>query len=362
MTHMKKGKLVGVLLAATMIFGGLTVTKPVKADSAYKFDKQYTLKSGDTETAKSPKETFYFGNSSKAKLYQVQNTKFNSYTEGTSDTKKASEVTGKGIPDTITLGNVNFDEGEATSAGTKKEVSITPPKASDYPSAGYYFYEFQEVQGNSAGVTYNTNPYYIRVAVAYNSNSKALEISNITMFNENWKKVTGIENEYSAGKLTVQKIVTGNMANSNDVFDVTVKFTPKNETKLRSTIAGSTNDASLGDVEIRGDENEKTATFKVKAETKVIFTNLPADVTYTVEETKADGYDAPAYKTNQEENLNYGTISGGSTDEVIITNNKGTTIDTGVFMNNLPYLLVLLFAAACGVGFVVSKKHGVKED
>nr|WP_288811226.1 hypothetical protein [uncultured Anaerostipes sp.] len=359
---MKKGKLVGVLLAAIMIFGGLTVTKPVKADSAYKFDKQYTLKSGDTATAKSPAETFCFGNSSKAKLYQVQNTKFNSYTEGTSDTKKASEVTGKGIPETITLGNVNFDEGEATSAGTKKKVSITPPEASAYPSAGYYFYEFQEVQGDSAGVTYNTNPYYIRVAVAYNSNSKALEISNITMFNENWEKVTGIENEYSAGKLTVQKIVTGNMANSDDVFDVTVKFTPKNETKLRSTIAGSTNDASLGDVKITGDENEKTATFKVKAETKVIFTNLPADVTYTVEETKADGYDAPAYKTNQKENVNNGTISGGSTDEVIITNNKGTTIDTGVFMNNLPYLLVLLFAAACGVGFVVSKKHGVKED
>ena len=64
---MKKGKLVGVLLAAIMIFGGLTVTKPVKADSAYKFDKQYTLKSGDTATAKSPAETFCFGNSSKAK-------------------------------------------------------------------------------------------------------------------------------------------------------------------------------------------------------------------------------------------------------------------------------------------------------
>lgn len=359
---MKKGKLVGVLLAATMIFGGLTTAKPVKADGAYKFDKQYTLKSGDAQTAKSPAETFYFGNESKAELYQVQNTKFNTYTEGTSDTKKASEVTGKGIPETITVGNVKFDEGEATNAGTKKEVSITPPEATAYPSAGYYFYKFQEVEGDSAGVTYNTNPYYIRVAVAYNSNSKALEISNITMFNEEWQKVTGIENEYSAGKLTIQKIVTGNMANSDDTFEVTVKFTPKNGKKLKSTIAGSTSDTSLGDVKITGDENEKTATFKVKAETKVLFTNIPADVTYTVEETKADGYDDPVYKTNQKENVHDGTIVGGSTDEVVITNNKGTTIDTGVFMNNLPYLLVLLFAAACGVGFVVSKKHGVKED
>ena len=360
---MKKGKLVGVLLAATMIFGGLTTAKPVKADNAYKFDKQYTLKKGDTQTAKSPEETFSFGNDSKAELYQVQNTKFNSYTEdGTSDTKKASELTGRGIPATITLGTVKFDEGEATSAGTKKEVSITPPEASAYPSAGYYFYKFQEVAGDTAGVTYNTDPYYIRVAVAYNSNSKALEISNITMFNDEWQKVTGIENEYSAGKLTIQKIVTGNMANSDDTFDVTVKFTPKSGTKLRSTITGTTSDASLGEVKITGDENEKTATFKVKAETKVIFANLPEDVTYTVEETKADGYDTPKYKTNGKENVSNGTVVGGEADEVVITNNKGTTIDTGVFMNNLPYLLVLLFAAACGVGFVVSKKHGLKED
>ena len=358
---MKKGRVLGVLLATAMAFGGVmgtAGTRSVKADSsAYKFDKQYTLKGGDSETAKSPQETFSFGNDNKAELYQVQNTKFNDYTDGKSDTKKASEVSGNGIPETITVGDVSFGEGEATTTGTKKEVSITPPDASAYPGAGYYFYKFQETQGDTAGVTYNTDPYYIRVAVSYNSSTKGLEISNVTMFNNDWQKVTEIENFYSAGKLTVQKIVTGNMANSNDTFDVTVKFTPKSGTKLRSKIVGSTNDTSLGDVKISGDEEEQTATFKVKAETKVLFTNLPEGVTYTVEETQASGYDAPVYKVNSKEGVNNGTIVAGKTDETIITNNKGTQIDTGVFMNNLPYFLVLIFAAACGVGFVVSKKR-----
>ena len=355
---MKKGRVLGVLLAAAMAFGGVTGARSVKADSSnYKFDKQYTLKGGDNETAKSPAETFSFGNNGKAELYQVQNTKFNTYTGGTSDTKKADELTGDNIPKTITVGNVSFEEGQATTTGTKKEVSITPADAASYPSAGYYFYKFQETAGDSAGVTYNTNAYYIRVAVAYNSSKKALEISNVTLFNNDWKKVTGIENHYSAGKLTVQKIVTGNMANNDDTFDVTVKFTPKEGTKLRSKIAGSTSDSSLGDVKISGNEEEQTATFKVKAETKVLFTNIPEGVTYTVEETQASGYDAPVYKVDSKEGVNNGTIVGGKTDETIITNNKGTQIDTGVFMNNLPYLLVLIFAAACGVGFVVSKKR-----
>lgn len=358
---MKKGRVLGVLLAAAMAFGGVTGatgTKAVKADgNSYKFDKQYTLEAGDSSTAKSPEETFYFGENGNAQLYQVQNTKFNSYTDGKSDTKMAKDLTGDQIPETITIGNVLFEEGGATPTGTKKEVSITPAEASAYPSAGYYFYRFQEVEGDTAGVTYNTDPYYIRVAVAYNSSTKALEISNVTMFNSEWKKVTGIENHYSAGKLTVQKIVTGNMANSDDTFDVTVTFRPKDGTKLRSKITGSTNDSSLGNVTISGNEEEQKATFKVKAETKVMFTNLPAGVTYTVEENQANGYDKPAYKINGNENVKNGTISSGKTDEAVITNNKGTQIDTGVFMNNLPYLLVLIFAAACGVGFVVSKKR-----
>lgn len=356
---MKKGRILGVLLAAAMAFGGVTGavgTRSVKADgsSNYKFDKQYLLKAGDSGTAKSPAETFLFGKNGKAELYKVQNTKF--HTLNDKEISDTSDVMEKGIPQTITIGNASFEEGQATIQGTKKEVTITSVDAAKYPSAGYYFYKFQETAGDSAGVTYNTDPYYIRVAVAYNSDTKALEINNVTMFNNEWKKVSEIDNFYSAGKLTVQKIVTGNMANSDDTFDVKVTFTPKAGTKLRSTIAGSTSDTSLGNVTITGNEDGQTAKFKVKAETEVEFTNIPEGVSYKVEETRANGYDAPAYKVNTKEG-NKGTIVGENTDKAIITNNKETLIDTGVFMNNLPYLLVLIFAAACGVGFVVSKKR-----
>ena len=187
---MKKGRILGVLLAAAMAFGGVTGavgTRSVKADgsSNYKFDKQYLLKAGDSGTAKSPAETFLFGKNGKAELYKVQNTKF--HTLNDKEISDTSDVMEKGIPQTITIGNASFEEGQATIQGTKKEVTITSVDATKYPSAGYYFYKFQETAGDSAGVTYNTDPYYIRVAVAYNSDTKALEINNVTMFNNEWK-------------------------------------------------------------------------------------------------------------------------------------------------------------------------------
>ena len=49
-----------------------------------------------------------------------------------------------------------------------------------------------------------------------------------------------------------------------------------------------------------------------------MFTNIPEGVSYEVEETQANGYDAPAYKVNTKE-VNTGTIVGGKTDEAIIT-------------------------------------------
>lgn len=41
-----------------------------------------------------------------------------------------------------------------------------------------------------------------------------------------------------------------------------------------------------------------------------MFTNIPEGVSYEVEETQANGYDAPAYKVNTKEG-NTGTIVGG---------------------------------------------------
>lgn len=376
---MNRKKILTFLLAIVMAFGSnLGNLKTVKADepqtqgTAYTFIKQYSLKAGDSTTAKNPAETFLFGiNGSseegsvgKAILRKVQKTKYNDESHQMLDVETMEKK--DEIPESIkkiSIGSVSFDEGSVKTEGIQKEVTITVPDASQYPSTGYYFYKFKEVQGDTAGVTYNDEEYFVRVAVHYNNENK-LEIANVKLFNGDASglKVTGLQNSYSAGRLMVQKIVTGNMSNRNDEFNVTVTFTAPQGKKIKLPIEAKSEENSVGDVQWEGDEQHKTATFKVKAGTKTMFTNIPEGVTYKVEEQKASGYDDPVYKTNSKENENSGTITGGIADEVIIRNNKSTQIDTGVFMTNLPYLLVLAAAVVGFILFFLNKRHHMDEE
>lgn len=376
---MNRKKILTFLLAIVMAFGSnLGNLKTVKADepqtqgTAYTFIKQYSLKAGDSTTAKNPAETFLFGiNGSseegsvgKAILRKVQKTKYNDESHQMLDVETMEKK--DEIPESIkkiSIGSVSFDEGSVKTEGIQKEVTITVPDASQYPSTGYYFYKFKEVQGDTAGVTYNNEEYFVRVAVHYNNENK-LEIANVKLFNGDASglKVTGLQNSYSAGRLMVQKVVTGNMSNRNDEFNVTVTFTVPQGKKIKLPIEAKSEENSVGDVQWEGDEQHKTATFKVKAGTKTMFTNIPEGVTYKVEEQKASGYDDPVYKTNSKENENSGTITGGTADEVIIRNNKSTQIDTGVFMTNLPYLLVLAAAVVGFILFFLNKRHHMDEE
>ena len=376
---MNRKKIWTFLLAIVMAFGGnLGNLKTIKADepqtqgTAYTFIKQYSLKAGDSTTAKNPAETFLFGiNGSseegsvgKAILRKVQKTKYNDESHQMLDVETMEKR--NEIPESIkkiSIGSVSFDEGSVKTEGIQKTVTITVPDASQYPSTGYYFYKFKEVQGDTAGVTYNNEEYFVRVAVHYNSENK-LEIANVKLFNGDASglKVTGLQNSYSAGRLMVQKVVTGNMSNRNDEFNVTVTFTAPQGKKIKLPIEAKSEENSVGDVQWEGDEQHKTATFKVKAGTKTVFTNIPEGVTYKVEEQKASGYDDPVYKTNSKENENSGTITGGTADEVIIRNNKSTQIDTGVFMTNLPYLLVLAAAVVGFILFFLNKRHHMDEE
>ncbi|MBU5459206.1 DUF7601 domain-containing protein [Anaerostipes sp. MSJ-23] len=374
---MNRKKILTFLLAIVMAFGSnLGNLKTVKADepqtqgTAYTFIKQYYLKAGDSTTAKNPAETFLFGiNGSseegsvgKAILCKVGKTKYNDESHQMLDVETMEKK--DEIPESIkkiSIGSVSFDEGSVKTEGIQKEVTITVPDVSQYPSTGYYFYKFKEVQGDTAGVTYNDEEYLVRVAVHYNNENK-LEIANVKLFNGNVLKVTGLQNSYSAGRLMVQKVVTGNMSNRNDEFNVKVTFTAPQGKKIKLPIEAKSEENSVGDVQWEGNEQHKTATFKVKAGTKTVFTNIPEGVTYKVEEQKASGYDDPVYKTNSKENENYGTITGGTADEVIIRNNKSTQIDTGVFMTNLPYLLVLAAAVVGFVLFFLNKRHHMDEE
>ena len=99
------------------------------------------------------------------------------------------------------------------------------------------------------------------------------------------------------------------------------------------------------------------ADFYLKHGETITIANLPYGVTYTVVEddytTEAKGgYDEASYVWSDETNKKIDS----ETDTVVITNNKGVTVDTGINLDSLPYIMILAVAALGMVGFVAKKR------
>lgn len=368
---MKKGKLLAVLLAGIMMFGTCTGSgKAVKAaETTQTFPVKYKL-DGETGSAISPTETFAFegldnennGTEGVARLRRISYTTFNNGQDGTISVDDRTD-----IPDSIKelkLSNVQYSspDNKATQQGNEKSLNITIPDAEEYPSTGYYFYKFREKAGSTAGVTYDTSIYYIRIAIEYDEAAGKNKVGAMHVFKQgdgdNGTKQADITNTYKAGKLQINNNVTGNFSNAEDTFDVTVTFTAPEGTTIESDITSNIeNKASNITTTTSEDKKVITETFKVKKGTTVVFDNIPAGVTYSVQQTKGSGYDEPRYDEQQS-----GTIQGNQTTSTTIINNRGVTIDTGVFFTNLPYILILA-AAAAGLGFLYTgKKRRIDEE
>ena len=107
-------------------------------------------------------------------------------------------------------------------------------------------------------------------------------------------------------------------------------------------------------------EPNVTRTFTVTDGTSITLTNIPAGVKWLVKEDNysADGYTTTYTLDEKEYSADTATPNAASTMmdqayKVVITNTNDTTIDTGVFTTNMPYILILLAAVGGAVAFIV---------
>lgn len=384
----------GVALAAVLVLGNAKTARAEDggATTGYSFNKVYQLDGDSAEGAKSPTETFVFESAdttpreNQATLYAVSCTKYNSAANLDQITKLGELPAGQAdsIPDAakaITIGSVTYAEGNLSKTTDAASAPVTQPvavavTADSYQSVGYYYYEFREKAGNTAGVTYAADTYAVRVAVV-NDDSGALKIDSVRLYKVNadgslGDKAENVTNVYAAGSLSVTKTVTGNMGDRNREFDVTVTFTAPAGTEIHAPIAISTSAGITGnptEAVINAAKTGATASVKVKDGTTVVFSNIPKGVTYQVTETQADGYHTPKYNGTESAGGKSGTITDtaagagtvGMTQSVEIENKRETTIDTGIFLSDLPYVLVLAGIAAAALLFFAGKKRRDRE-
>lgn len=247
--------------------------------------------------------------------------------------------------DMPTVGTVAYDENEATTAGNKKEITVELPT---YTSVGVYSYTITEQTGTTAGVTYDSTPVTMKVTAV--DNNGTIEIAAVS-FTKAGKKLADNEaafnNTYTANKLSISKTVAGNLGDKSKYFDFKVTLTGKEgETyTLPARITGG----SDGSEKEENVEIGKTTTFKLKHGDTITIENLPAGVSYKVEEATPSDY---TMKATDEE----GTMDAEAK-TAAFTNTKTGEIDTGVYLDNLPYILVFAGVLAIAAVFVVRRRR-----
>ena len=159
------------------------------------------------------------------------------------------------------------------------------------------------------------------------------------------------------GSLTVTKTVSGNAANKNDKFEFTVALEGVNaDGAYKATIDGEPAEAATAN---------GTNKYVLTHGQTLTIDNLPVGATYTVsEQSDFGGYDSVIdSSTGQGAITTDGVVSG-----TIVKGSNATTFEnvknmnpvTGVFMDVLPYALIVVVAAAACFFFMTRRRN--RED
>lgn len=153
---------------------------------------------------------------------------------------------------------------------------------------------------------------------------------------------------YPLPGLTVRKTVSGNMGDRNREFDFTVQA--QNSKGQQVSVDGTYEGILV-----------QNGQFKLKHGQSLVIPELPYGVTCTVTESipeeegytttvKVDGGEEKSSKTVTVENMNTAAV-------IDFTNTKTLNVPTGIFTDNLPYLMMLAMAAIGLTGFGRSRKR-----
>lgn len=267
--------------------------------------------------------------------------------------------------------SVHYGANEATPAGTDagaKDIVVNFLKegALIYDSVGQYVYTIAETDPETglAGVDYDKKDVSMKVTVVNDdATDGCLKISTISFTKDGQKisgKVDGNKNEeaafintYTANKLEVTKKVTGAAGDKNYPFSFTVTFTGPDGKTWDASALTFAEDAK------RADYVNNAWNFTLTHGESISFANLPKGVTYSVVEKylNADNQitiNDIVYTASYE----YGTsMMDAAPKTATVTNATKGFVDTGVILDNAPYILMLAVVAGGAMTLVIKKRR-----
>ena len=244
-------------------------------------------------------------------------------------------------------------------------------KSSDWDNDKTAFYSIAD-HGNkfviaNTIITYDESTGKIHIG-ATNNWTKAATLT--------WTKTGGVNpevtitNNYTSNRadLTVTKAVTGNMADLDEEFTFQMSIAGDYDADKITYKKGTTEEGKLNELT----DNK----FKLKNGESIVFSGIPKDAVVTVTETGAEDYKTTVDVSNTPTaeavalaaetgsgDTKSGTVTISATAQTIaFTNTKEIPVNTGVILDTLPYVLMLIAVGGGVVAFFLRKRHHDDEE
>ncbi|WP_304206683.1 DUF7601 domain-containing protein [Peptostreptococcus russellii] len=298
-----------------------------------------------------------------------------------------------------------------------KELAFKVKGTGTFPHAGEYRYLIKEnvPDAKTDGITYSNKKYLLKLYVTDDGTDKVIKKATILDVTDKENdatnavlntgtKVTAMtfDNEYhkNNGNLKVKKILANtadnkeqNIQNRDRLFNFTIKMYRKNTRgaktitgtikKDNTEIVGSTEQPKTVNLVFEDGNAEGQATFKLKHEEYIEFSDIPVGTKYTVVENDFGNYNPYAkilengvnvLKNDRNETNADAEIEGADpaskltrTDKKFLigenenlaqfTNKFNFIVVTGIVMKNLPFILMSLLAMAGFAVFTITKRR-----
>ena len=264
------------------------------------------------------------------------------------------------------LGNITgaeFGAGAATTDGATGDITIKLP---EYTKTGVYEYTLREVATNAtAGVTYFGNTIRLVVSVVNGGNNTvrvaAVHTEGVGADGETLRKSDTFTNTYTANTITVSKVVLGSLGDKAKDFAFTINFKKAESENAPTAITYTVDDVKHT---VAFDDNGEAAVhFTLHDDQSLSFVNVPAGVKYTVTEDdySSAGYTTELYLVDGETRTTGEKTMSADAAEFTFRNIKDGSIDTGVILDNAPYIALLAIVVIGGVALMLNKRRRDEE-
>ena len=234
---------------------------------------------------------------------------------------------------------------------------------------GKYYYKITENRSNLPGVTGDDKPVTMIVSAVNDSEHEGKLLYYVALIKDGKKikNTDAFKNTYDSKTLKISKTVHGDFGDLNKTFAFKIELKGTGTGYAPVTISYEKNDGATlptgatnpTSVSVNGDEVTIYLTHKGEA----TISNLPAGVTYTVTEQESD----EMYKVTLDDDSTAklsGKAASGTIGDSNIANFHNThegVVDTGVILDNAPYIALLTIVAAGAVVMIMKKRRNYED-